>query len=915
MFLKKCVLVIIFFLIMNVFLFASSGSAFDPRGDFRRVLGFVGTDLDTYDVAVRAELLLEGIFNRMGDGWYTSPSSLNNFFRYDSSNKSLKDQSWKDRWGQTLFLDVAFKPSSWASVQFGLIFIADYASRYWTSLNHPHRMFDEGQIFPHFSWNTANIEVHNDWAKLQYNRNQFHYHWGYDGDLFNIYHAETDPYNLLMVTGRNVPEWYQLNIEGKVGNIELQYGEPITDYKEGFYLKYKNIFGSNFNFFYADHVIPYGDENERMRTAEISTDFKLGESTLEIGTKFRPFRMDETYDYVDSVVNFGEGTYGTDLVIKQDKTVFADAFGGAAKISIPKSLFFDVVGAKFLYEGLSAGNKQQLDVSVQQAITKTFTGYFSYMRRKPLLQAVPARGNGGEVGNGVDLVSARGKKQPFWVWWRNPQTGFDNRDTDEFTFTFTYDPTPNTWFYRYEPNTLETWNLNPQEDASFTFATQIRLTRYLGGTDKQVYRDENDDIVWENFSGHAVSGALPTKRYLGSFLFLTRMFLNDYEIVYDFEVGEDTAKLSSPYTAQESFVKEITGYLKTNLTVYKGSYKFMVGYGKNTWGPYDWHRDFGSTFDELYYAQVSKDFSKSVIAGIDYVGGRKNDLYTLRKIDKDVASRNELGSFDEIRTYVRLIFDGLFKFGDGRRGLEEDEETPTCSLSLSSDVMMFSNEKNLEIYPVAYDESGVASWKIGIVDVATSKIVKSFDGFGECPKSIKWNGKDFENKYVSDGAYDIELIISDTFGNIAKSNVCKMNVLSPRIKVEKIDRGIKLSFACEVLFDFDKSNVKSSADKKLREAVRILGSYGYQNLSIEGHTDSKGTEEYNQKLSEKRAEAVANYLVKLGIDRDRVSVVGYGERNPVATNETDSGRQLNRRVEIIVLKDKENNEENVVDNN
>ena len=231
---------------------------------------------------------------------------------------------------------------------------------------------------------------------------------------------------------------------------------------------------------------------------------------------------------------------------------------------------------------------------------------------------------------------------------------------------------------------------------------------------------------------------------------------------------------------------------------------------------------------------------------------------------------------------------------------------------MSSDILMLSSEKNLEIYPVVYDESGIANWKIGIVEVATSKIVKSFDGFGECPESVKWNGKDFENKYVPDGAYNIELTVTDTFGNIAKSNVCKMNVLSPKIKVEKIDRGLKLSFACEVLFDFDKSNIKSSADKKLREAVRILGSYGYQNLSIEGHTDSKGTEEYNQKLSERRAEAVANYLVKLGIDRDRVSVVGYGESNPVATNETDFGRQLNRRVEIIVLKDKENNEESVV---
>lgn len=912
---KRCVLIttILFCMPMLVLAGKGIGSAIEPRDDFRQTPGFVNAEqLDVYDIAVRAELLLEGIFNRKGDGWYTSPNIINNFFRYNSSDRSLQNQSWKDRWGQTLFLDVAFKPASWASVQFGLNFIADYASRYWVTVNHPHRMFDNGQIFPQFSWNTAKVEIHNDWAKLQYNRNQFHYHWGYEGDLFNIYQAETDPYNLLMITGRSVPEWYQLNVEGKVGSIELQYGEPITDYKEGFYLKYRNIFGSNFNLFYVDHVIPYGDENERMRTAELSTDFKIGNSTLELGAKFRPFRMDETYDYVDSTVSVGKGTNGTDLVIKQDKTGFSDAFGGAAKVSIPKTLFFDVVAAKYLYEGISAGNKQQFDISIQQAITNTFTGHFSYMRRKPLLRAIPARGNG----MGVDLTTARGEKQPFWVWWRNPQTGFDNRDTDEFAFTFTYDPTPNTWFYRYEPNTLEAWNLNSEEDALFSFAAQLKLTRYLGGTDKQVYRNEYGEITWENYPETPVCGALPTKRYLGTFQFLTRMIINDYEIVYDFEVGEDPATLSSPYAAQGVYLKEITGFFKTNLAVYTGAYKFKVGYGKNTWGPYDWHRDFGSTYNEVYYAQVSRIFSKSIIAGVDYVGGRKNDLYTLKNLDGDRETRNELGSFDEVRAYVRLIFDGLFKFGNKTKvekneKIENDETAPTCSLSLDSHILMPSNKQNLEIYPVAYDDSNIESWKIGIVDEKTNKIVKSFDGFGECPKVIKWDGKDFENKYVPNGTYDVNLTVSDTFGNMAESNICKVSLLSPDIKIEKVDKGIKLSFASKVLFDVNKATIKASADKKLREAARILNLsyYEHQNLVIEGHTDSSGTEEYNQKLSERRAKAVADYLVQLGIDKNRISTVGYGESNPVATNETAAGRELNRRVEIIVLQEDENNKQ------
>lgn len=876
----------------------ANSSAIEFRNDFRQTPGFVKAEyLDVYDIAVRAEFLFEGIFNKLGDGWYTTPNGLNNHFRYDTSRQDLKNQDWRDRWGQTLFLDFAFKPASWASAQFGLEFIADYASRYWTTVNHPHRMFDSSIIIPKFSWNTARAEIHNDWAQLSYNRNQFHYNWQYEGDLFDIYQAETDPYNLLRITGRPVPEWYQLNMEGAAGKFEFQYGEVMTDYKEGFYLKYNDIFGTNLNLFYVDHVIPYGEENERMRTVELSTDFNIEGTTLEVGGKFRPFRIGDTYDYVDAVVRDGEGTNGSRYVIKQDKTAISDAFGGAAKLSVPEKFWFDIVTLKYLYEGISAGNKQQFDASVQQAITPSLTGHFAYMLRKPLLRAVPASASA----YGPDLTQARGPNQPLWVWWRNPQTGWDNRDTDQFTFTFTYDPTPDTWFYLYEPNTIEDWNLNPQEDSLLTFATQIKLTRYLGGTDRQIYRDENDHIVWENFSGSPVYGAFPTDRYLGSLYFLTRIFFDKFEVLYDFEVGEDVATMSAPYTSQEVFLKEITGYFKTNLAVYTGPYKFKIGYAKDAWGPEDWNRNFGATYDEVYYAQVSREFTKCIIAGVDYVGGRKTDLYILKSIDGDTSSRSEIGTFDEVRTYLRLIFEGLFKFGTKPR-IEVDETAPTISLSLDPDIIMPSKGQKTTLYPLAYDDNGIATWEIKLLD-KTGKIVYSFNGYGEPPESVKWNGKDFENRYLPDDIYDAQLSASDTFGNVAKSNICKVRLITPELKVEETDRGLKLSFSSKVLFDFDKTNIKASADKILKEAARILNSYVKQNLSIEGHTDSYGSDEYNQGLSERRARSVANYLIKLGVDKKRISTVGHGERFPVATNKTSAGREQNRRVEILILKE------------
>ena len=116
-----------------------------------------------------------------------------------------------------------------------------------------------------------------------------------------------------------------------------------------------------------------------------------------------------------------------------------------------------------------------------------------------------------------------------------------------------------------------------------------------------------------------------------------------------------------------------------------------------------------------------------------------------------------------------------------------------------------------------------------------------------------------------------------------------------------------MSFSSQVLFDFDKTNIKASADRILREATRILNSYVKNDISVEGHTDAYGSDEYNQGLSERRARSVANYLAKLGVDRNRMTEVGLGERYPIATNKTAAGRELNRRVEILILKRDLNN--------
>jgi len=112
-------------------------------------------------------------------------------------------------------------------------------------------------------------------------------------------------------------------------------------------------------------------------------------------------------------------------------------------------------------------------------------------------------------------------------------------------------------------------------------------------------------------------------------------------------------------------------------------------------------------------------------------------------------------------------------------------------------------------------------------------------------------------------------------------------------------RGLIVSMP-DVLFDFNKYTLKQEARERLAKISGIILAYPDLKLNIEGHTDSIGSDEYNQELSEKRAESVRGYLISQGVKPNEVSAVGLGKANPVADNGTVSGRKQNRRVEMIV---------------
>jgi OOP family OmpA-OmpF porin len=111
----------------------------------------------------------------------------------------------------------------------------------------------------------------------------------------------------------------------------------------------------------------------------------------------------------------------------------------------------------------------------------------------------------------------------------------------------------------------------------------------------------------------------------------------------------------------------------------------------------------------------------------------------------------------------------------------------------------------------------------------------------------------------------------------------------------------KVTYAADAFFDFDKSVLKPEGKAKLDDLVEKVKAINLEVIIAVGHADATGTDEYNQKLSVKRSEAVKAYLVSKGIEKNRVYTEGKGEKQPVADNKTSAGRTKNRRVEVEVV--------------
>jgi outer membrane protein OmpA-like peptidoglycan-associated protein len=120
-------------------------------------------------------------------------------------------------------------------------------------------------------------------------------------------------------------------------------------------------------------------------------------------------------------------------------------------------------------------------------------------------------------------------------------------------------------------------------------------------------------------------------------------------------------------------------------------------------------------------------------------------------------------------------------------------------------------------------------------------------------------------------------------------------------EIERVGEGIKITFRDGIQFDLNSSALTETTKTNLQDLAKTLNKYKDTNVLVEGHTDISGTHEHNMKLSERRAESVTAYLETLGVARKRVTSEGYGPDQPVADNNSDYGRQQNRRVEVAIF--------------
>jgi outer membrane protein OmpA-like peptidoglycan-associated protein len=854
--------------------------------------------LPTGAVRLDSALMADFTLHRLLPGWQSqaSPTNIDNVYTFTPGSSAQEPQTARS--GQAAFFDLGLHPISTISADIGAELLGNYDQSYYFPVNDEHRIFDEQRV--------AKIVR----GEVKYDDNTFmirgfeaipEYGWSYQNDLFQLLPAQYDTENYRIVNGELAPRGGEMRYKSPIGTLDLIGGTEIRwGYGSSAYAKYDlPAIGSWENsFVYRNENIPWGEENpdERRWSVSYNSSWMLTESIAShAGILYQPFRLDRTYTDV-SVVSAGQGVLGSDYDIQQKRTLERDAFGGTWRVEDKPKQYIDEVGLGYTYLGPVAGDRQQVDVNADKTVAPAWNVSAAYMYRQPIIGPEPLLYEGTPDNPGAILASPRGPDDPFTVQW-------DNRKAHVVSLTLAFNPDPATPLFKFQKNVLEDWNINPAIKTPWVAAVQGRMAIYPTNTDRLYYYDEEHNLLWDPI-GYTDNGALASAYPLYSGTALARWTQDRWRVTTDLSAGEAFAGDALAYTSATNFYKPSTIYISGGISVQNGPIKTFFRYGQDVWGPLDYAASFGWAYHRIYQAGISADFAKNAQVGFRYIGTRMTDEF----IGSDMAA------FNEFQFYLTYHFGLQANLGAKLAPLGHPlpQVLPEAALSVSD--ARFTPDgsgpvRTITLLPHASAEAGVLSWRLAARN-SQGEAVRSWEGQGPPPSSIVWDGANADGKTVPPGTYRLVLTAVDLYGNEATAPAQPVDVQSlapaPAAKayaVTTTPEGLRVTLSSQVLFDFGKYNLKESAKDALDQIVQLLQAYPSNPLRIAGHTDNVGSNAYNQKLSERRARAVADYLLQhSSISKTRLSVVGYGKRRPIASNATEEGRQLNRRVEIDILK-------------
>lgn len=306
-------------------------------------------------------------------------------------------------------------------------------------------------------------------------------------------------------------------------------------------------------------------------------------------------------------------------------------------------------------------------------------------------------------------------------------------------------------------------------------------------------------------------------------------------------------------------------------------------------------------YDDLALGNLN-DILFTTMAGVSYSFFTSGDTDEDGVLDEyDMCPETPLNvEVDEFGCAIDTDNDGVADYKDECPNTPANVEVNEKGCALDSDMDGVPNY--LDKCPNT--EAGLQVDKNGCPDTDNDGVADNLDKCPDTPKGAEVNDEGCPIDSDNDG---VPNYLDECENTPAGKQVDEKGCATEVVIKEEIK---KVTLSGDTNFEFDKAKLLPNAHKKLKPVVETMKKFKDSRWIIEGHTDAIGSNEYNKKLSLERAQAVADYFVQNGIERNRLELIGLGESQPIATNDTQEGRAMNRRVEIKLVEDslKKNND-------